>query len=463
MRSGPAVAPTYYIGRGAPSRRSCLRTMPLLRTSLARLSMSIEGAAVRAVRSVLVRHVRAQPRPADLPGAERRVSIILVSAWGMGGTIRAALNLAGYLADHYEVEIISVFRRRDESFFGAFPPGVKVTALDDQRPEAIPRGLRGRVRELLRTRASVLMHPIDHAAGEFNLWIDVRLARKLHRKTGYLITTRPGLNLLAGQLSPPGLVRIGQEQMHLGNHNKRLRKAMPRHYPKLDALAVLTDRDMAAYEELLDGAAANGRPRLARIPNTVREMGGAKADLSSKTILAAGRLTPQKGFDLLIRAYPRVAAAHPDWHLRICGRGDGQERLEELIAEHGVGEHVTLAGPAEQLGDDMEAASVFVLSSRFEGFPLVLLEAMSKGMAAVAFDCPTGPADIIEDHRNGILVPLKDLDALADGIIEMIEDEELRRRCAAAAVETASRYTMEQIGPHWDELLRELPSPGAAR
>jgi hypothetical protein len=99
----PALAPTYYIDAraGALSRRSRLRTMPPLRSSLARLSLSLEGAAVRAVRSVLVRHVRAQPRPADLPGADRRVYIILVSAWGMGGTIRAALNLAGYLADHY--------------------------------------------------------------------------------------------------------------------------------------------------------------------------------------------------------------------------------------------------------------------------------------------------------------------------------------------------------------------------
>ena len=138
----------------------------------------------------------------------------------MGGTIRAALNLAGYLADHYEVEIISVFRRRDESFFGSFPPGIRVSALDDQRPERIPGGLRGSLRALLRGRKSMLMHPIDHAASEFNLCIDVQLARRLHRKAGYFITTRPGLNLLAAQLSPPGLTLIGQEQMHLGNHNK---------------------------------------------------------------------------------------------------------------------------------------------------------------------------------------------------------------------------------------------------
>src|SRR5688572_17537205 len=108
--------------------------MLLSRPTPASLRLSAKRAAARAVRGALVRHVRAEPRPEDRAGAERRVYIILVSAWGMGGTIRAALNLAGYLADHYDVEVISVFRRRDSSFFGSFPPGIKVTALDDQRP-----------------------------------------------------------------------------------------------------------------------------------------------------------------------------------------------------------------------------------------------------------------------------------------------------------------------------------------
>jgi glycosyltransferase involved in cell wall biosynthesis len=127
-----------------------------------------------------------------------------------------------------------------------------------------------------------------------------------------------------------------------------------------------------------------------------------------------------------------------------------------MIDERGLSDVIELPGPSENLGDDMAKASVFVLSSRFEGFPLVLLEAMSKALAIVAFDCPTGPGDIVEDHQNGILVPAKDIDGLARGIREMIEDEELRRRCGPAAAETAHKYTMEVIGPRWDELLKEL-------
>ena len=186
------------------------------------------------------------------------------------------------------------------SFFGSFPPGVKVTALDDKRPEKVPRGLRGLLRNAMLARSSVLMHPIDRAADQFNLWVDVQLARRLHRRTGFLVTTRPGLNLLAAELSPPGYILVGQEHMNLPSHAKKLRTAMPRQYPKLDALAVLTDRDTRR----LRADAQRPHARVVLIPNTVREMGGPKADLSAQRD-PGGRpaVTPQKGFDLLIHAF----------------------------------------------------------------------------------------------------------------------------------------------------------------
>ena len=117
---------------------------------------------------------------------------------------------------------------------------------------------------------------------------------------------------------------------------------------------------------------------------------------------------------------------------------------------------MTLAGPSEDIPGEMAQASIYSLSSRYEGFPLVLIEAMSKGMAVVAFDCPTGPGDIVADHENGILVPAGDVAGLTAGLMEMVEDEQLRRRCAAAAVETARGYTMSAVGPQWDAMLQAL-------
>jgi glycosyltransferase involved in cell wall biosynthesis len=172
-------------------------------------------------------------------------------------------------------------------------------------------------------------------------------------------------------------------------------------------------------------------------------------------VLAAGRLARQKGYDRLIKSWALVAPDHPDWHLRICGNGPAQEKLERLIAERGLEQSVTLAGPAKDLGAEMAKASIFVLSSRWEGLPLALLEAMSVGMAVVSFNCPTGPADVIEDHRNGLLIQPRTIANLAAGLHEMIEDEELRQRCAAGAVETARDYSMDVVGPQWEALLRE--------
>jgi glycosyltransferase involved in cell wall biosynthesis len=395
-----------------------------------------------------VRYARATPRPEDAPGADRRVFIFLWMAWSMGGTIRAAFNLAEYLVEHgYEVEIISAVQDRDEPFFGAFPPGVRVTALEDRRPGR----RRGPLQRLLVGRQSVLMPSADRAATGFNLWTDIKLVRRLRGRSGFLVGTRPGVNLAIARLCMPGLKTVGLEQMNLSKHNKFLRRGMKRLYPQLDALVVLTEQDRDAYQRLLDGGVA-----LHRIPNTVRPLPGAKADLSAKTVYAAGRFRYQKGFDLLIPAWAETARANPGWKLRVRGRGKLEQRLNDLVAEHGLEDSVVLEGPAEDIGADMAEASVFVLSSRFEGFPLILLEAMSKGMGIVSFDCPTGPADIVDDHRNGLLVPQEDVEGLSRAIRELVEDGELRRRTAAAAIETAQQYTIEEIGPLWIELFEGL-------
>lgn len=403
------------------------------------------------IRRALYRYVSAEPRSSDREGADKRVLIVLMSAWGMGGTIRAAHNMAGHLAANgYDVEMLSVFRLRGAPFFGSFPDGVKVTALDDHRPAGTPRALRP-VRSLLRRFGSVLAHPADRHGEWWNLWVDVRLARKLRRRTGFLVTTRPSLNMIAAELSPPGLITVGLEQINLRTWSKRLRRAIGHRYADLDALVALTDDDVRDYDELLEG-----RLRLERIPNTVHALDGPDPDLDRRVLIAAGRLTRQKGFDYLIPAWAQVAGDHPDWTLRICGKGDQRAELKQQIAQHGVKDSVELAGPAQNMGEALASASIFVLSSRYEGFPLILIEAMSKGLAVVSFDCPTGPRDILDDHRNGILVPHRDVDALARGMRELIEDPALRRSCAAAAAETAREFSIEAIGPRWEALFADL-------
>jgi glycosyltransferase involved in cell wall biosynthesis len=383
-----------------------------------------------------------------------RVTIVIAHAYGMGGTIRTALNLAGHLARDREVEIISVVRRRDRPWFG-WPPGVRVSALDDQRPSADPGGWRGRLIDLLRRCPSVLVHVEDHAFGACSLWTDIGFVRRLRALgPGILVTTRPAFNLIAAHLAPPSVVTVAQEHMHVNSHGPRLLAEMRRRYARLDALAVLTEADRRDYERLFAG----GGPRLEHIPNAPPRLAGGVADPAGRVAIAAGRLTTQKGFDMLIPAWAAVAERHPEWTLRIYGNGPKRRRLRRLIAEHDLFTDVLLMGPSPRLGEAMGGASLYVMSSRFEGFPMVLLEALTKGLPIVSFDCPTGPRDIVEDGRDGVLVPPKDPAALSAALLALVEDEERRRRYAAAALQAGARYDIAAIGATWDALFAELVS-----
>ena len=173
-------------------------------------------------------------------------------------------------------------------------------------------------------------------------------------------------------------------------------------------------------------------------------------------MVAAGRLNTQKGFDLLLDAWEPVARAHPDWTLRIYGSGPEREALERRAA----GLPVELPGRTDRLGAAMAAGSLFALSSRWEGFGLVLVEAMGKGLPVVSFDCPRGPADIVSDGEDGLLVAgRRTSPALTAALLALIEDPERRRRMAAAARATARRYEGDAIAPRWDALFRDLHLP----
>jgi glycosyltransferase involved in cell wall biosynthesis len=361
-------------------------------------------------------------------------------AYGMGGTIRTCLTLAEHLAKHGPVEVISIVRTRDEPFF-AFPDGVTVTTLDDRRMKR-RRGL-----------PSVLVHPDDHTYAKLGLHTDIALLKRLRRmRSGVLVTTRPGFNTLAARHAPPELTVIGQEHMNVHSHLPGLTHEIERTYPRLDALAVLTDADRDDYAHMLTGA----RTRVERIPNAVPELHGGMADPDSRIVVAAGRLTPQKGFDLLIGAFAHVVREHPDWQLRIHGAGPQRAELRQAILDHDLYSHVFLMGPTPDLGAALAQGSIFVLSSRFEGFGMVIVEAMSKGLAVVSFDCERGPAEIISDGEDGVLVPALDTNALAAAISTLAGDRERRASLGAAATQTARRYDREAIGARWDELLGAL-------
>ena len=270
-------------------------------------------------------------------------------------------------------------------------------------------------------------------------------------RSGVLITTRPALNLLAAWCAPRRLIRIGQDHMNLATYKPRLRAAIVKAYPRLDAVTVLTEHDLRDYRAAL-GAAV----RVQRIPNGIPPFTDVSGGPERKALVAAGRLTRQKGFDLLIDAFVKVNARHPDWRLHIFGQGGWHAKLQSRIDSYGLTGAAQLRGGTTTLAEELASSGMFVLSSRFEGLPMVLLEAMTLGVPAVAFDCPTGPAEVIENGRNGLLVPPEDTGALADGICELIEHPDRRAAMRAAARESSASYSMPVVREQWERLLAEL-------
>jgi glycosyltransferase involved in cell wall biosynthesis len=155
----------------------------------------------------------------------------------------------------------------------------------------------------------------------------------------------------------------------------------------------------------------------------------------------------------MIRAYRPVASAHPDWRLHIYGHGEQRAALAGLIAEHGLGERVHLMGFTQDFRSVLENASIYAMSSRAEGFPMVLLEAMSTGLPLVSFDCPRGPGEIIDDGKNGRLVPNGDEPGFTAALLELIGDAELRKRLGARALEDSRQYEMDRVVAHWETLF----------
>ena len=207
-----------------------------------------------------------------------------------------------------------------------------------------------------------------------------------------------------------------------------LRREIRRRYPALDAVVVLGEAERAPLEAVVRDALCTRSRTPCPCPC------GRAARLDQPVVVAAGRLVRAKRYDRLIRAFATVAAAHPDWRLRICGRGPERSALQALVAELELDEHVLLVGPVRDIEAELEAASIFALSSRVEGLPLALLEAMAKGLAVVSFDSPAGPREVIEHGVDGLLVPAADEAALARAICGLIESEALRARLGAAAV-----------------------------
>lgn len=354
-----------------------------------------------------------------------------------GGAERVTATLAGaWAAAGHEVHLISL-EPLDRDFY-QLDPRVARHALD----------LAGVSRNVL--------HAVWATQGRVRTLRGLLRGIRPHVVVG-MATTPAVLTILAS--TGLGVRVVVEEHIHppmkpLGRFWETARR---RTYGRADRVVVLTSEGLDWLRVTIPSAKGVVIPNPVAYPVPVTEPVVDPRSLVAddrRLLLAVGRLYRQKGFDLLVPAFASLAGAHPDWDLVILGEGPERAALEALVAAEGMDGRVRLPGVAGNVAHWYARADLYVMSSRFEGFPMTLTEALASGCPAVSFDCDTGPRDLLSDGVSGVLVrPVGDVQALATALHALMDDETARRHMADQAVSVRERYSLGRILTEWDAAL----------
>jgi glycosyltransferase involved in cell wall biosynthesis len=391
-----------------------------------------------------------------------RIDFVVLDATARGGIARSTFTTAKALADlGHDVGVVALV---PGSLTPALPrpDNVRVSTLLARRPGRSREGWSpGSVSAFLRTarsrrRPSSLARRHDALESQYSEATDRALARYLlDTDADVVLGTRPGINLGLARLPRRRHLRVvALEHMGLHRTNAQTREEYRRHFGSLDAVVTLTSRDRRRYRHLVDADT-----RVHAIPNAIAASAspsGGRARARRPIVAAGGRLVPQKGFDLLLEAWAQVAEQHPTWSLRIYGDGPLEDELAARAAAPDLAGRARLVGFTPDLPRVLLRSQVFVLSSRFEGMPMVLLEAMAAGSAVVSFDCPTGPRQLITHEVNGLLVPPGSVDDLAAAIQRVLADDALRRDLGRNARLAVRQLDPAVVARRWDRLLNDV-------
>jgi len=192
------------------------------------------------------------------------------------------------------------------------------------------------------------------------------------------------------------------------------------------------------------------------IPNPMPFESAEKSKLSSKTVLVVGKQSYQKGYDRLLEIWKLVSEKHKDWKLEVYGKLDSSLGLELKSEQLGISDKVSFYPPTKDIHEKYKEASIYLMTSRYEGFGMVLIEAMNFGVPCISFDCPYGPSDIISNQKDGFVIKNGDIQSFANAVIKLIEEEDLRHMMGSNAIENVKKYNINVIALQWDDLFKEM-------
>ena len=218
---------------------------------------------------------------------------------------------------------------------------------------------------------------------------------------------------------------------------------------KFDSFVVLTEEDAQMWGDV---------PNIKVIPNAAKFISDGYSNCEEKRVIAVGRLDYQKGFDRLIEAWGLVQKTdkYSDWHLDIFGQGEWHDMLQQMIEEKKIANTAHINAPTSQIGKEYAKSSMLVMSSHYEGFPMVMIEAMACGLPVVTFDYKCGPRDIIDHESNGLLVKDGDIAGLAEALMRLMDDKDLRQKMGENAKLVVERYAEDRVMGEWQKLYKKL-------
>lgn len=375
-----------------------------------------------------------------------KITYCIHSICNPGGMERVLLNKVRWLTNQgHQVKVVTTDQKNKPAFY-PFPEEVEFTDFDVNYSDDNKLGTIGKIRGFLRRQ-------------------------RKHKKllTEYLMRERPDLTITLYPCESSFIPEIkdGSKKILEFHYSKNFRLQYGR-----SGLMGLLDRVRTRMDERLmkrfdqfvvltheDAEDWKGFDNLSVIPNAAMRLSDGMSDCSVKRVIAVGRMDYQKGFDRLIEAWDLLMRSHPqlaDWRLDIFGQGEWKEMLEGMIQERKLTDSVRLNRPVSDIASEYCGSSMLVMSSNYEGFPMVMIEGMGAGLPVVSFDFKCGPKDIIEDGVNGLIVRNGDIEGLADGMARLMLDDELRKRMGKEARKVTERFSEARVMDQWMELFYEI-------